>query len=176
MVSDYKGLDISALVKEFAGADFKMQPYQRGILRALDGFTSTNAKVAKVPNGFSTFDLKNAENAICGQKADVMIIDDPLVAVTKRELTAPRIVETTAALEEDFSQCRSPARAKRRKKKGHPQRIRLVPSSYRVGNTLFIHPEMARQIKDAAAASLEKSVDRMLFDTFMGVPIYRSWL
>lgn len=48
---------------------------------------------------------------------------------------------------EDWSGVRSPARARRRRKQGHPQRMvsRQVPSRevYQVGDTLVMHPNMA---------------------------------
>lgn len=55
---------------------------------------------------------------------------------------------------EDWSAVRSPSRARRRRKK-HKQRIvvRYVPKTeaYQVGNRLYMHPEMARKLRTAAA-------------------------
>ena len=58
---------------------------------------------------------------------------------------------------EDWSEVRSPARAKRRRRLGHPQRIRLrlVPlkEAVQIGNTLVMHPAMAAELRRAVAVS-----------------------
>jgi hypothetical protein len=53
---------------------------------------------------------------------------------------------------EDWSRVRSPSRAIRRMKYGHPQNIRYydVPKkeAMQKGGTLVMHPEMARQLRE----------------------------
>ncbi|MEP0149988.1 hypothetical protein [Roseibium sp.] len=52
---------------------------------------------------------------------------------------------------EDWSMVRSPSRAKRRRKRGFPQRIkiRMVPKKdvYQFGRCLIMHPEMVRELE-----------------------------
>lgn len=56
---------------------------------------------------------------------------------------------------EDWSQVRSRSRAERRRKQGHPQRVRtlLVPKKHAFstdgGRTLYMHPETAREFRRA---------------------------
>lgn len=54
---------------------------------------------------------------------------------------------------EDWSDVRSPSRAKRRRKRGFPQRIKYVkaakPDAYRIGNTLVMHSETFAALKRA---------------------------
>lgn len=56
---------------------------------------------------------------------------------------------------EDWSAVRSPSRAARRRRQGHPQRIRYVerpkPRLYQIGNKLVGHPETIRQLTNALA-------------------------
>jgi hypothetical protein len=60
---------------------------------------------------------------------------------------------------EDWSRVRSPGRARRRRKLGHPQNIvyRQVPKkdAVRFGDTLLMHPETAK----ALAAMIEKQME-----------------
>lgn len=66
-----------------------------------------------------------------------------------------RIVEDASltVLSEDWSRVRSPARAKRRRKAGHPQRIRVVtvpnPDAFQMGDQIFMHPDTARLFRAA---------------------------
>lgn len=57
---------------------------------------------------------------------------------------------------EDWSDVRSPARARRRRARGFPQRIRLVkslkPDVYRVGDRLIMSSETAAELKRALKA------------------------
>jgi len=61
------------------------------------------------------------------------------------------LVETTDAVVPDFSACRSPSRARRRWAKGIQGRMKLKPSSYRAGRTLFVHPVLMQQIREQVA-------------------------
>lgn len=64
-----------------------------------------------------------------------------------------RIVEDASLVDtvEDWSRVRSPGRARRRRHK-HPQNVRSVhvpkKTAVMFGNTLFMHPEMARRLRD----------------------------
>ncbi len=45
---------------------------------------------------------------------------------------------------EDWSGCRSRARAERRRRQGHKQRVKLIarePEAYRMGDTIIVGPE-----------------------------------
>lgn len=61
-----------------------------------------------------------------------------------------RVVEAADAYEkvEDWSQVRSPGRARRRRAK-YPQRIRLVyrPTMFQVGGTIYAPPEIYARLK-----------------------------
>jgi hypothetical protein len=70
-----------------------------------------------------------------------------------------RIIEdrTLVDVVEDWSRVRSPSRARRRRKLGHPQRIysREVPREdvYVVeGHTMIMHPEAARKLRRLVTA------------------------
>lgn len=58
---------------------------------------------------------------------------------------------------EDWSKVRSPARARRRRRK-YPQRIAITarpsPDVYRVGDRLIMHPEIAKELR-ARAETME---------------------
>lgn len=64
-----------------------------------------------------------------------------------------RIVESWLMVDqvEDWSRVRSPSRARRRRKQGHPQRVfmRQVPKREAIvaGDTAYMHPEMAREFR-----------------------------
>jgi hypothetical protein len=64
-----------------------------------------------------------------------------------------RIVESLhlTVPHEDWSEVRSPSRAIRRMKYGHRQQIRHLqlpdPNAYRIGDTVHMHPETARQLR-----------------------------
>jgi hypothetical protein len=55
---------------------------------------------------------------------------------------------------EDWSDVRSPSRAARRRRQGHRQRIKIIevpkPVAFQMGNTLFMHPITAAQLRKAA--------------------------
>lgn len=57
---------------------------------------------------------------------------------------------------EDWSSVRSPSRARRRMKAGHPQRVRIIhvpkKEAYQMGNTLVMHPVMAAELRRQMAA------------------------
>lgn len=61
---------------------------------------------------------------------------------------------------EDWSEVRSPARARRRLKRGFPQRIRTKykpdPKIYRMGNRLFMHPAIADTLRKEIAVREER--------------------
>ena len=67
-------------------------------------------------------------------------------------LSGLRVIEDASLVDtyEDWSDVRSPARARRRRWK-HKQRIivrfKPKPEAYRMGNALVMHPEIARQMR-----------------------------
>ncbi len=83
-----------------------------------------------------------------------------------------RIVEDATLVDtvEDWSRVRSPARARRRRKRGFRQNItfRSVPKTdcYLIdgGRTLVIHPETAREIE----RQLEARMSKMMADAIIG--------
>ncbi len=64
-----------------------------------------------------------------------------------------QIVEDASLVDmiEDWSRVRSPGRARRRRRQGHPQNIRMVAVPWQqvifFGDKLFMHPEIARQLR-----------------------------
>jgi hypothetical protein len=79
-------------------------------------------------------------------------------------VTMPRIVETVDAVREDWSRVRSPSRAERRRRQGHPQNIVLVPMSYediRTG-TIYAHPLYVAELRQHLAARMEFEAARIL--------------
>lgn len=51
----------------------------------------------------------------------------------------------------DWSLCRSPSRAKRRRRLGYKQRTRIVednPRAYTLGHRIICHPSIAQMIRD----------------------------
>lgn len=71
------------------------------------------------------------------------------------EFNGLRIVESVLMVDrhEDWSRVRSPSRARRRMKYGHPQNIRYydVPKkeALQMGGTLVMHPLMAAKLRRA---------------------------
>lgn len=69
---------------------------------------------------------------------------------------------------EDWSGCRSPARARRRRAQGHPQRARFKrvpdPNIYEIGGKLVMHPATYRklcdQMDEKVNASLNNSIEK----------------
>lgn len=72
-----------------------------------------------------------------------------------RVIVDPTLLDTV----EDWSKCRSPSRARRRWRRGIPQRmtLRLVPKPvvYRMGDTIVGHPDIVAEI--GAGAELIKA-------------------
>ena len=65
-----------------------------------------------------------------------------------------RIIESpslTLPPREDWSQVRSPGRARRRRRQGHPQRIRIIidpnPNALVMGDTVVMHPATAARFR-----------------------------
>lgn len=69
-----------------------------------------------------------------------------------------RIIERPDMVDpvEDWSRVRSPSRARRRMKAGHPQHMRIIyvpkKEAYQMGNTLVMHPVMAAELRRQMAA------------------------
>src|SRR5687767_6387259 len=60
---------------------------------------------------------------------------------------------------EDWSRVRSPSRARRRRAKGHPQRIRIyfTPKKEAMslpGGKIVMHPQRARELRDRIASDM----------------------
>jgi hypothetical protein len=81
-------------------------------------------------------------------------------------LAGVRFVESTAMVEtvEDWSRVRSPSRAQRRRRYGHPQNIRMVsvPRKDAItvdgGRTYYMHPEAMK----ALSHEMHQEQDRLL--------------
>jgi hypothetical protein len=77
------------------------------------------------------------------------------------------LVDTT----EDWSGCRSRARAERRRKRGFPQRVKIVGTpkkeAYRVGDKLYMHPAMAAALRAHPAVDVPMPSERpSIFERF----------
>lgn len=73
-------------------------------------------------------------------------------------------VESIHATALDWSQCRSPSRAKRRHAKGIPQRVHRVPACYSINGVMHIHPEMAQRIRAQLAERVDRTAEKMMFE------------
>lgn len=88
-------------------------------------------------------------------------------------VTMPRIVETLDAVREDWSRVRSPSRAARRRRQGHPQNIVLVPMSYediRTG-TIYAHPFYVAELRRSLAARMDFEMTRAIVGGQIGGPL-----
>lgn len=86
----------------------------------------------------------------------------------------PNLTETI----EDWSHVRSPSRAARRLRQGHRQNIiyRTVPkpNGFVFGDTLVIHPDTARQLREMLEKRIEAEIDRVAFNgDAIGRPLVR---
>ena len=85
-----------------------------------------------------------------------------------------QMVETISAVErvQDWSGCRSVSRAMRRHKQGHKTRMKQwdKPAAYRSGNVIYIHPQMARELRQELATQANDMVDAMAYAA-MGVKL-----
>lgn len=82
-------------------------------------------------------------------------------------VAAQPIVETIHAvgeLVEDWSGCRSPSRAKRREWRGFPQHVKRYrkPACYEANGTLFIHPALARELRQTVKKRIDRQIDNDL--------------
>lgn len=96
------------------------------------------------------------------------IIDQTAPIAGLEIIESPHLVETV----EDWSQVRSPSRAERRRKQGHPQRIRYltVPRSdiLAVGDTVYIHPDTMRKAMEMAGDSIRRQQEGMIYGVLRG--------
>jgi hypothetical protein len=60
---------------------------------------------------------------------------------------------------EDWSDVRSPSRARRRLKQGHRQNIKTVdePIAIRSGNAIFMHPKLYDELRRATVPKMQKA-------------------
>lgn len=88
-----------------------------------------------------------------------------------------RIIEDINLVDmtEDWSRVRSPGRARRRRRYGYPQNIKIIAvpkeDAYSIdgGRTLIMHPEMARQLREL----VPKGRVELPLTGFMGPPLFR---
>jgi len=68
-----------------------------------------------------------------------------------------RIIENSVLVDRVLHS-RSPARAARRARRGHPQHYRTVPSRsvHKIGEVLVMHPATAKMLRDYLAGTLDK--------------------
>lgn len=78
--------------------------------------------------------------------------------------------EMATKREEDWSKCRSPSRAMRRRKMGHRQNVvtREIPCAVVEGQICYCHPEILKKIKAATKAKIDNDLDRMIMDAILG--------
>lgn len=92
--------------------------------------------------------------------------------VTKHTYMGLQIVESLNAttLEQDWSRCRSPSRSRRRHMRGIRTRLIEVrkPACYQLGNVLYMHPDMLKQVKERTAQSMTNSIESRLVSAFYG--------
>lgn len=95
------------------------------------------------------------------------------IRIESRSLIGPKFVESIHAVEmkEDWSGCRSIPRAMRRMKQGHMQRMKVVakPCAFLVGNDMFIHPTLLKEIRHQTATRIQFEADRIFRSAFYGV-------
>lgn len=74
---------------------------------------------------------------------------------------------------EDWSACRSPSRARRRERQGHPQRVRhgVRPATkvLRVGDKLLMHPETYHRLQEILAKHLASTLVTQLTEQLVGL-------
>ncbi len=96
--------------------------------------------------------------------------DNPLFT-TSISINAMPIVETIHAvgeLVEDWSRCRSPARAKRRERRGFRQHVRRFnkPACYEANGTFYIHPTLAADMRKEMKRRIDKRIDNDIMAAF----------
>lgn len=91
---------------------------------------------------------------------------------TAGPLGAMRVVEDPLVVErvEDWSRCRSPSRARRRHTRGIATRLRVIdkPACFAAGDTLYMHPDLARQVRERLAKDVQASIDARMLDAING--------
>ena len=118
------------------------------------------AEVAKRMAEKIDADMGTLLSGTCATPPPESITAEQLIANLREVMTRipappPRIRESRLLVDyvEDWSDVRSPSRAARRRKQGHPQNIRVVAvpkqEGYQIGNYIFVHP-------DALAAALAR--------------------
>lgn len=92
------------------------------------------------------------------------------------QLGAVNIIETVDAVTptEDWSGVRSKGRARRRRKQGHRQNIRVYgkPACFKLPNgDLIIHPKLAAALRHRVRSVAEAKVDEMALALILGRPL-----
>lgn len=84
-----------------------------------------------------------------------------------------KIVQHSLAtkLVEDWSACRSPGRAKRRHRLGHPQHmvVRRVPASFVLHGVMYLHPEIYSRLIERVAKQHSHMLDSMMLAAASGL-------
>lgn len=82
---------------------------------------------------------------------------------------------------EDWSNVRSPSRAKRRRKRGFPQRVKTEvrpdPKAYRIGSRIYMHPAMLRIMREHFRDRMTGEIDRQFLAAIRGdrLPLNRGF-
>ncbi|MCI5075666.1 hypothetical protein [Oricola sp.] len=86
-----------------------------------------------------------------------------LAPAVPRFIPSAHLVDTI----EDWSDCRSPSRAMRRRRQGHRQRVRFVqvpkPDGYRVGNDIFMHPATLQLMQETLSLAMADRIESVAF-------------
>ena len=108
---------------------------------------------------------------------DNMITLEKIVAsysTIRKIASIPKFISNPhlTVLVEDWSDVRSPSRAARRRKQGHPQRIRTQvlpdPKFYTIGDIVAAHPETMRKFQDKISDRINSHFEDAIFGAFMG--------
>ncbi len=78
--------------------------------------------------------------------------------------------ENMVEIVEDWSEVRSPSRAKRRRAMGHPQRIKIIrkPIAMKTPFGLVVHPSIYQKLKTELAERVNKATEEQMYKAFFG--------
>ena len=89
-----------------------------------------------------------------------------------RTYAGMEVFETATAVKrtQDWSKCRSPARASRRLKRGFPQHMveREEPCAIEIQGKLFIHQDLYRELMKRVSADIMERADSDFLGSMMG--------
>lgn len=99
-------------------------------------------------------------------------MSNPYTLTMRPQYMGLDIVETSTAesVEQDWSGCRSPSRAKRRHARGIRTRMteKRTPAAFRFGNKLYVHPRIAAELRNAFARDMKSAIDKRMLDALNG--------